>query len=53
MPRQIIYFTQETWDELKAYIEAKYGRPRAISITVEQAVRDFLEKNSQKAVAGS
>ena len=43
MPRQIIYFTQETFDDLKRYVIAKHGEKRAMSITVEEAVKDYIK----------
>lgn len=43
MPRVNIYFTQETFKELKSFIAAKHGAKKAMSITVEQAVRDYLD----------
>lgn len=48
MPRVNIYFTQETWDELKRFIITKYGIKKALSITVEQAVKDYLEHQRLK-----
>ena len=42
MPRVNIYFTLETWEHLKAYVVAKYGKQRALSLTVEEAVKLFL-----------
>ena len=36
--------TYETLQELKRFIIAKYGVKRALSITIEQAVREFLER---------
>ena len=46
MPRQIIYFTEETFKRLRRFTEARYGKQRAISITVEQAVKEFLERQN-------
>jgi len=43
VPRQIIYFTQKTFDDLKRYIVAKHGTKRAMSITVEEAVKDYIK----------
>mgnify|MGYP001599022109 CR=1 FL=1 len=39
-----IYFTEKVFEELKAYIIQKYGVKKALSITVQQAVREFLER---------
>ncbi|KKL93738.1 hypothetical protein LCGC14_1871710 [marine sediment metagenome] len=39
-----IYMTPETWDRLILYIRDKYGRDtKATSITIEEAVKEFLE----------
>jgi len=43
MPRQIIYFTIKTFEDLKRFVNEKYGAKEALSITVEQAVQDYLE----------
>ena len=48
MPRVNIYFTQETLEELKQFVLAKYGVKKAMSITVEQAVKDYLEHQKLK-----
>ena len=39
-----IYFTMETFEELKRFIIAKYGIKKALSITVEEAVKSYLER---------
>ncbi len=44
MPRMNIYFTQETWDKLKAFVLKKYGLKNALSITVEEAVKEYLKR---------
>jgi len=48
MPRVHIYFTQETLEELKQFVLDKYGEKKAMSITVEQAVKDYLEHQKLK-----
>jgi len=40
--------TDETFQALKDYILAKYGIRRVLSITIEQAVREFLEHQREK-----
>jgi len=45
MPRVNIYFTEQVLKELKDYVEKKHGSHRAMSITVQQAVNEFLERN--------
>jgi len=42
-----IVFTWETWQRLLAFVTANYGGKRGFSLTVERAVREFL--NSQDA----
>lgn len=44
MPRVNIYFTQETYEELKKFVIAKYGIKKALSITVEEAIKSYLER---------
>ena len=44
MPRQIIYFTKDTFKQLKDFIEEKYGQHKAMSLTVQRAVKEFLER---------
>ena len=43
MPRVHIYFTIKTFEDLKRFVNEKYGTKEALSITVEQAVKDYLE----------
>ena len=45
MPRINVYFTEETAQQLKEYIQQKHGRHRAVSITIQQATKEFLERN--------
>lgn len=44
MPRQNIYFTEDTLTKLKKFLKEKHGKHRALSITVEQAVEEFLRR---------
>lgn len=50
MPRQAIYFTDKTLKELKEFIIRKHGAHRAMSITVQQAVTEFLAREKEKEV---
>jgi len=43
MPRQIIYFTDDTFQKLKDFIRERHGEHRAMSITVQEAVKEYLE----------
>ncbi len=42
--RVTIVFTEETFNDLKRYIVAKHGAKKALSITVEEAVKDYLKR---------
>ena len=42
--RHQIYLNDETSQKLKDYAKTKYGKHRAISIIVQQAVDEFLER---------
>jgi len=42
--RQIIHFEDEAHQQLRDYVTAKYGKHRAISFVVQQAVVQFLER---------
>ena len=46
MPKRVnIYFSREgTLDRLRAFVHARYGGHKAFSITIEQAVIEYLEK---------
>lgn len=45
-----LYITAETWDRLVLFIEAKYGPDtRATSITVEEAIKEFLDDRDVEA----
>ena len=47
MPRVNIYFTQNTFDQLREYITRKHGSHRALSITVQEAVKEYLESKAE------
>jgi len=44
MPRVNIYFTEDTLNELRKFIKEKHGNHRALSLTVQQAVKEFLSR---------
>ena len=44
MPRVNIYFTEPVFEDLRRFVVAKYGVKKALSITVEQAVKEYLER---------
>ena len=48
MPRVAIIFTAETLKKLKDYISTKYGKRRAMSMTVEQAVKEYLTREEKR-----
>ena len=48
MPRQNIFFTEKTFKELKEFVIKKYGLHRAMSLTVDQAVTEFLKREQPK-----
>lgn len=48
MPRVAIIFTDKTLKELKDYIANKYGKRRVMSLTVEQAVKEYLDREGKK-----
>ena len=39
-----IVFTWDTWQRLLAFVTANYGGKRGLSLTVEMAVREFLDR---------
>ena len=45
-----IWFTMETWNRLKKFIIDRYGVRRALSMTVEDAVKLYLD--TQEALKG-
>ncbi len=48
MPRVAIIFTAKTLKRLKDYIETKYGKRRAMSMTVEEAVKEYLAREEKR-----
>lgn len=44
MPRVGINFSPEVFEDLKHFITEKYGTKKAMSITVEEAVKDYLKR---------
>ena len=44
-----ISMNDATFQALKEYIIAKHGVRHALSITIEEAVREFLERNKEHA----
>lgn len=48
MPRVNIYFTEDSLKELKEYLKAKYGKHKALSLIVQLAVTEFLEREKAK-----
>ena len=54
MPRVHINLSTETLERLQSYITNKYGAGKlALSLTVEQAVREFLEREELKDTPAS
>lgn len=45
-----IYFTRETLDRLEAYLNKNFGRHRALSMIVQKAVEEYLEKQNASEV---
>lgn len=50
MPRVNIYFTEEVHQRLKEYIAKNYSGHRAVSSTVQRAVKEFLEKELGESI---
>ena len=47
-----IYMTAETWDRLILFIREKYGwNAKVTSITIEEAVKDFLDAQGASVTA--
>lgn len=44
MPRVNICFSLPVFEDLKRYIITKHGTKKALSITVEEAVKDYLKR---------
>ena len=49
MPRQPIYFDQPVLDRLKKHTKEKYGNRRAVSLVVQLAVKEYLDKEEFKS----
>lgn len=43
-----IYFTEPTLTRLERYLRENFGTHRALSMIVQKAVDEFLEKNDNK-----
>lgn len=43
-----LYFSEGLLSQLRHYVRSKYGAQRAMSLTVEQAVKEFLERHADK-----
>jgi len=43
-----VYFTEKTWQELMDFIMKRYGTTKALSITVEEAVRAYLARHRRE-----
>ena len=46
MPRVNIYFTNATLEKLKQFIKIHHDGHRAVSLTVQQAVNEFLKRQT-------
>ena len=44
-----IYFTMKTWERLLDFVRAKYGVKKALSITIEEAVKAYLARHRREA----
>jgi len=43
-----VWFTEKTWRELVDFIMKRYGTTKALSITVEEAVKLYLAQHRQE-----
>lgn len=43
-----IYFTEPTLTRLESYLQRNFGTHRALSMIVQKAVDEYLEKNDNK-----
>ncbi len=41
--RVVIYFTDKSFQELKDFLNKKYAGKNAMSLTVEEAVKEYLK----------
>ena len=48
MPIVKISMTDETFQALKRFIIARYGIKRAMSITVQEAVREYMRRETKE-----
>ena len=48
MPVVKISMTDETFQALKRFIIAKYGLKRGMSVTVQQAVREYIKREEDR-----
>ncbi len=46
--RHQIYFSDETSQKLRNYVKVKYGKHRALSLVVQQAVDEFLKSEKDR-----
>lgn len=50
--RTSIYLTPDTWDRLVFFIREVHGRDaKAVSITIEAALREYLDNHAKKTPA--
>lgn len=42
-----IYFTEETLTRLRKFISKKYGGHHALSLIVQEAVKEYLDKHKK------
>ncbi len=47
-----VSFTSGTLERLRAYVVEKYGTRRAMSITIEQAVKEYLDRMKETGTEG-
>ncbi len=51
-PSLHIYFTDKTQDRLRNFVQRRFGSHRALSIIVQQAVKEYLDREeAQEKVA--
>lgn len=44
--RKHVYFSWDTWTQLLNYLIQKHGREKGLSLTIDQAVREFLAREN-------
>jgi len=47
MPRVDVSLTAKTFDELREFLSRLYPGKRALSLVVEQAIKEYLERNNK------